>query len=135
MKEQIEKSSNWLIEGVSQEELKSEKILAVISAKIQLKRLEMNMDQKQFAKLLGVTQGMVSKWESGSYNFTITTLVNICENLNLEFSPSITSKEKVATEETSLCKILTMKELEQKAFKKWSPSTKNQYEGAVAYGF
>ncbi len=32
---------------------------------------------------MGVTQGMVSKWESRDYNFTIRSLNEICEKLGL----------------------------------------------------
>lgn len=87
------KIDNWLTEGRKEEELRSEEILAIVSGRIQLRRIEMGLDQKQFAKLLGVTQGMVSRWESGTYNFTISTLVNICEKLGLSFDPQITAKE------------------------------------------
>ena len=33
---------------------------------------------------MGVTQGMVSKWESRDYNFTIRSLNEICEKLELD---------------------------------------------------
>ena len=42
------------------------------------------MTQKEFAKFMGVTQGMVSKWESGDYNFTIESICNILEKLDLD---------------------------------------------------
>ena len=35
---------------------------------------------------MGVTQGMVSKWESREYNFTIRSLNEICEKVDLELS-------------------------------------------------
>ena len=35
---------------------------------------------------MGVTQGLVSKWESRDYNFTIKTLNDICLKINLELS-------------------------------------------------
>ena len=76
------RSNNWLIAGIPQEKLASERIRAVIGAKINLKRLEMEMDQKAFAKYMGVTQGLVSRWESGNYNFTISNLASICQKLN-----------------------------------------------------
>lgn len=93
MKKTITKTTNWLTAGLSEEDLIAKKTLAIIAAEIQLKRIDMGLDQKQFAKLLGVSQGLVSRWESGTYNFTITTLVNICEKLELSFKPQITSKE------------------------------------------
>ena len=42
------------------------------------------MTQKEFAAFMGVTQGMVSKWESRDYNFTIRSLNEICEKLELD---------------------------------------------------
>ena len=69
------------------------KALAVISAKIYTKRTKMGLDQKSFAKFMGVTQGMISRWESGTYNFSISTLIGICEKLNLSFDPCIIDRE------------------------------------------
>ena len=92
------KSSNWLIKDISETELKTEKALAKISVELQMKRLEMKMDQKQFAKYMGVSQGMVSRWESGEYNFTIATLVGICEKTGLSFDPGIMPKEPALTD-------------------------------------
>jgi transcriptional regulator with XRE-family HTH domain len=86
------KKSNWLGEGLSTSEMKSIVELAQISAKIERKRIELGMTQKEFAKFMGVTQGMVSKWESREYNFTIRSLNDICERLNLEFHPNINNK-------------------------------------------
>lgn len=95
MKESI-RSNNWLIAGIPQEQLISERILAVIGAKINLKRLEMEMDQKAFAKYMGVTQGLVSRWESGNYNFTISNLASICQKLNLNFDVVLKESSQVA---------------------------------------
>lgn len=83
------KTTNWLAEGLSDSEINSIKELAKISAKIEMKRNELGMTQKEFAKMMNVSQGMVSKWESGEYNFTIATLKEICENLGLGFELSI----------------------------------------------
>jgi transcriptional regulator with XRE-family HTH domain len=47
------------------------------------------MNQESFAALLGVSQGMVSKYESGEYNFTIGSLNEICSKIGLEFNPDI----------------------------------------------
>ena len=83
------KNTNWLAENLENEEIHEIKTLALIAAKIQLKRLEMGMNQKEFAKAMGVSQGMVSRWESGEYNFSILTLNEICKKLKLEFIPVI----------------------------------------------
>lgn len=92
-KKKVTQSADWLTSGYSDEELLAEKTLAVIAADIQLKRIEKCLDQKQFARLLGVSPRMVARWESGTYNFTITTLINICEKLDLSFKPQIMAKE------------------------------------------
>lgn len=103
MKKTVTKSTNWLTAEFTKEELLAKKAMATIAAEIQLKRIEMGLDQKQFAHLLGVSQGMISRWESGTYNFTITTLVNICEKLGLSFDPQISPKE---VEEASAQKVI-----------------------------
>lgn len=43
----------------------------------------MHMSQKEFATYMGVSQSMVSKWESREYNFTTKALNEICKKLNL----------------------------------------------------
>ena len=78
------KESSWLMEDLTKEQIECEKALAFISGELELKRLELKMSQKEFAKILGVTQGMVSKWESGIYNFTIETLISILVRLQLK---------------------------------------------------
>lgn len=44
------------------------------------------MTQEQFAEYMGVTQSMVSKWESREYNFTIRSLNEIYHKLGLSIS-------------------------------------------------
>lgn len=68
---------------MSKTDIKSTVALARISATIEQKRLDKEMTQKEFAAFMGVTQGMVSKWESRDYNFTIRSLNEICEKLGL----------------------------------------------------
>lgn len=80
------KKTNWISEGLSEPEVKTIVELAKISAQIERCRLEMDMTQKEFAEYMGVTQGMVSKWESREYNFTVKALNDICQKLHLELS-------------------------------------------------
>ena len=93
MKSKLVKNSDWLVNGLSEEELKTEKALSVISAKINTKRTKMGMDQKAFAKFMGVTQGMISRWESGTYNFSVSTLIGICMKLEMSFEPYIVDRD------------------------------------------
>lgn len=89
------KTSEWLTEGISDLELKQIRDLAFISASIELRRKDLGMNQKQFASFMGVSQAMVSKWESGEYNFTINTLNEICSRLGLEFDPTLYNPHQV----------------------------------------
>lgn len=88
---------DWLGAGLSEMEMKQTKELAKISAKIEMKRRELDLSQKEFAEKMGVSQGMISKWESGTYNFSINTLHEICEKLGLSFEPVI--RDAYKTEE------------------------------------
>lgn len=82
-------NSDWVTEGLEKSEVKSIVELAKISASIERCRLDLHMTQRQFAEYMGVSQGMVSKWESRDYNFTINSLNEICEKLNLVFNVSL----------------------------------------------
>lgn len=83
------KKTSWVSEGFSEAEVKTVVELAKISARIERCRIEMGLTQQEFAEYMGVTQGMVSKWESREYNFTIKTLNEICQKIDLELSVSL----------------------------------------------
>lgn len=83
------KKTNWVSDGICEAEVKTTVELAKISAKIERCRLDMGMTQKEFADYMGVTQGMVSKWESREYNFTIRSLNEVCEKLEISVSLNI----------------------------------------------
>jgi transcriptional regulator with XRE-family HTH domain len=55
-------------------------------------RIKENLSQKELAKNLGVTQAMVSKLESGDYNYSIEQLWKISQKLG--FKLSITFEEE-----------------------------------------
>lgn len=65
-----------------------------VSAIIVKKRIDLGMNQKEFAQHMKVSQGMVSKWESSDYNFTIEAISGICDKLNLVFHVEIMEEEK-----------------------------------------
>lgn len=87
------KKATWMTDGLTDSEVKSMVEIAKISARIERKRIEMEMTQKEFADYMGVSQGMVSKWESREYNFTIKTLNDICQKLGLDLCISIENSE------------------------------------------
>lgn len=67
------------------EKLESD-ILAQISMTVLEKRLSLGMTQQEFADYLHVSQTMVYRWESCSYNFTIKSLSELYSKLGLTFS-------------------------------------------------
>lgn len=75
------RANNFL--NVKNNRKKYHKICAKISVNILQKRISMNKTQKEFAKYMNVSQGMVSKWESGEYNFTIKNIADIFDKLDL----------------------------------------------------
>lgn len=79
-----------LLETYSTSDIVAADQLASISAIITACRIERNMTQKEFAKFMGVTQGMVSKWESEDYNYSVKALAKICDKLNLNLEIRLT---------------------------------------------
>jgi len=77
-----------LLEAVSDDLTADELLLAglkgMVSAAIAIKRQELNMSQKEFAASMGVSQGLVSRWESGDENFTLESLVKIAQKLSIK---------------------------------------------------
>ncbi len=56
-----------------------------ISTAIFMYRTKHKLSQKKLAEKLGVTQAMVSKLESGDYNYTIEQLWKVSSKLGLKF--------------------------------------------------
>lgn len=78
-----------LFDCLSETEKKQGKLRGVISAAIENKRFELNMTQNEFAKKIGVTQGMVSKLESSEYNITVDKMIELFEKLDIEYNINI----------------------------------------------
>ena len=57
-------------------------------------RIEHHLNQTQLAHELGISQPMISQYESGSNNITVGRLCEICEKLNLVFRGKFASAEK-----------------------------------------
>lgn len=60
-------------------------ILYDLSVKLVEFRFERNLKQKDLAKILDVSQAMVSKLESGEYNPTVELLWKISKKIDFEF--------------------------------------------------
>lgn len=81
-------------DAVTVSDIIASNVLGEISASIAKKRIQSNMTQKEFASYMCVSQGMVSKWEGGDYNFSIRTLADIAEKLDMELTVSLDSKRR-----------------------------------------
>lgn len=62
-----------------------EDILYNVAIKIFDIRMEKGLNQSEFADLLGVSQSMVSKLESGDYNPTLGQLYKLSKKLDIRF--------------------------------------------------
>ncbi len=94
--EAVETLISVFADVLSDADIKKAVMLSTLSAKIIEKRLELNMTQKEFADHLGVSQSMVSKWESENYNFTIGSLVDIFDKLNVNFDLIFEQKSELS---------------------------------------
>ena len=59
--------TTWLTDGIAEAEAKSIIELAKISAKIERRRLELNMTQKEFAEFINCSKPTVERWERSIY--------------------------------------------------------------------
>lgn len=82
-KTKIEVADGRFISGLSDAKRKANKLRAQIAIDITKERHRRGIDQKEFAKVLGVSQSMVSKWESGEYNFTLESLCELYSKLEI----------------------------------------------------
>ena len=89
-------------EFLSPTEIQLNKHLALISLSIESWRVNHSMTQSMFANFMGVKQSMVSKWESGEYNFTIRTLTDISVKLGLSIHELLFGKIEYTSETASL---------------------------------
>lgn len=80
------------LSGKDKEDYDYYSILGDISIAIVNFRAEHELTQGRLAELLGVSQAMVSKYESGDYNFTLQTLNHVCHILGLKMNMTIRKK-------------------------------------------
>ncbi len=89
-KEMYEFISNY----ISKSDIYAASVIAKISAFIINYRYKTGMTQKEFAKFMGVTQGMISKWESAEYNFSVESIAQIAEKLGVTVDITFTPKQE-----------------------------------------
>ena len=81
---------------------------AKIAASIFRARKTRQLSQSEFADLCGVSQAMVSKWESGDCNFTIDGWSELSHKLNLPFDPQKTPPAKGTEDYTMYGNIVSL---------------------------
>lgn len=91
------------VEEGMEEDFELDDILVGISMKFINYRIENNLTQKQLAQELGITQAMVSKYESGDYNPSVEQLFRISKKLGWIFN--INFSEKININETEWIKL------------------------------
>ena len=60
-------------------------------------RIKRNLTKMELAKRLGVTRAMVSKLESGDYNYSVEQLWKISQKLGLKLTISLEEVENIST--------------------------------------
>lgn len=76
-------------------------VLSDIAVEIVKYRIEHGLDQKDMANLLHVSQPMISKYESGTYNFTIKSLFVIANKLGLNVDFNINGNNQLKCDNRS----------------------------------
>lgn len=71
-------------DSLSPADVITSKLMAQISTAITKERLKLSMNQATFAKHIGATQCLVSRWEHGDYNFSIRKIAEIAAKLDLD---------------------------------------------------
>jgi len=94
-----EVSIKTMLPEITDAEISYANMRSEIAAAIIKKRHELCMDQKSFAEYVGVSQGMVSRWEKMQCNFSLKTISEICEKLGLEVDLRTYKKGTVRSKE------------------------------------
>ncbi len=69
---------------LSASDILASKINSQISTSITKERLKLHMNQAEFARHINASQSLISRWESGDYNFTVKKIAEIASSLNLD---------------------------------------------------
>lgn len=80
----LKKGTKYRVDKDLLKEIEYNEILLIISKELVKYRDENKLKQEDLAKKLDMSQVMISKMESGKYNYTIKSLVNLWNNLSTE---------------------------------------------------
>lgn len=87
-----------LSDGFSAEEILFAHYASDIAAAITSRRIELGLTQKELAEKLKKSQALISKWESADCNFTLRTLIEIAQNLDLSLNITLNRGKAPSTE-------------------------------------
>jgi len=90
-----------LMGQISTEEFEDTAHLMKLAARIWELVEDRNLNKRGFAALMGKEPSVVSKWLSGTHNFTQTTLFDICRKLEVPMSALYETKKPVVASRVS----------------------------------
>lgn len=73
-----------LFSDLSESDKTENRLVVAIATAILRNRKTLGLSQTDLANIIGVTQPMISQWESGDCNFSVETIAKIAEALNLK---------------------------------------------------
>lgn len=76
-------SLNQMMQDIPLADIIKNNILSEISTQLIMKRMDSGMNQEEFAKSMGISQSMLSKYENGTENLTAKTIAEILSKLNV----------------------------------------------------
>ena len=95
LKEVVSKKDSYdMFDLLTDADKEEGRLIAEISTMILKRRKELGMSQAQLAQKLEVSQPMISQWESGEYNYSISTIVKVFDALDLKVSLEFMDKLK-----------------------------------------
>ena len=92
---------DMLSEGMSAEDMLFAHYASDIAVAITTNRNSLGLTQKEFAEKIGKSQTLISKWENADCNFTLKTLIEIAQALDLTLNVSFTSSKMKKSKQTS----------------------------------
>ena len=83
---------------VDPEDVLCAKLMSQASKAITKERLDLQMNQKEFAEHIHATQSLVSRWEHGDYNFSLKKLSSIAAALDMDIHLSMSPRKSKSNE-------------------------------------
>lgn len=96
-----------ILDDINPIEQKRIQLRMKLAAKIDEARMDQNLSKGQFAKKMNKSPSEITKWLSGTHNFTINSLIDIenalnIEILNFEIKEQVFKTHVVVVSETSI---------------------------------